>query len=200
MSRRRLLTVLGAVAVVVVVIVGLTQSRSDNPAPAKPDSFDLAAAQRALAGAPAPLAALHSESNRLIAGTQSGYDAQIAKLKGHPIVVNKWASWCPPCRGEFPVLQQASTSFGKRVAFIGLDSSDNDGDATRFLSHFPVPYPSLVDRNSRIAQKLEIGRTYPTTLYYDAQGKVSYIHQGPYTTDAAFARDIQRYALGQKAS
>jgi cytochrome c biogenesis protein CcmG, thiol:disulfide interchange protein DsbE len=193
---RRLLYVLGAVAVVVVVIVGLSQTKTDN-SPPQPDRFDLAAAKRALAGAPAPLAALHDRSNELIATTQGRYDAQIARLKGHPIVVNKWASWCGPCRGEFPVLQATSTKFGKQVAFLGLDASDNDGDAGTFLSHFPVPYPSLVDRNSRVAQKLGIGRSFPTTLYYDASGKVQYIHQGPYTTDAAFAADVRRYALGQ---
>jgi cytochrome c biogenesis protein CcmG/thiol:disulfide interchange protein DsbE len=193
---RRLLYVLGAVAVVVVVIVGLSQTKTDNSAP-EPDRFDLAAAQRSLAGAPAPLATLHGQANRLITTDQKSYDARIAALKGHPIVVNKWASWCPPCRGEFPVLQSTSTKFGRQVAFLGLDSNDNDGDASKFLSHFPVPYPSLVDRNSRVAQKLEIGRTFPTTLYYDAAGKVQYIHQGPYTTDAAFAADIRRYALGR---
>ncbi|HWI73187.1 MAG TPA: TlpA disulfide reductase family protein [Baekduia sp.] len=192
---RRLLFALGAVAVVLVVVVGLSQTKTDNSAP-EPDTFDLAAARRALAGAPAPLAALHAQANRLLPAGQKTYDARIAALKGHPIVVNKWASWCGPCRAEFPVLQSTSTKYGKRVAFLGLDASDNDGDANLFLSRFPVPYPSLVDRNSRVAQKLGIGRSFPTTVYYDAGGKVQYIHQGPYTTDAAFAADIQRYALG----
>ncbi|HWH92320.1 MAG TPA: TlpA disulfide reductase family protein [Baekduia sp.] len=196
MPRRRILFVLGAVVVVVLVVVGLSQSGADNGAP-EPDTFDLAAAQRTLAGAPAPLAALHAQSNQLIPATRADYDRRLAALKGHPIVVNKWASWCPPCRGEFPVLQATSTRFGKQVAFIGLDASDNDGDASAFLRHFPVPYPSLVDRSSRIAQALGIGRTFPTTIYYDARGKVQYIHQGPYTSDAAFATDIRRYALGQ---
>jgi thiol-disulfide isomerase/thioredoxin len=193
---RRLLYVIGAVAVVVVVVIGLSQTKTDN-SPPKPDAFDLSAAQRQLAGAPAPLAALHDDANKLIATGQKDYDQRIAALKGHPIVVNKWASWCGPCRGEFPVLQSTATRYGKQVAFLGLDASDNDGEATKFLSHFPVPYPSLVDRNSRVAQKLGIGRSFPTTIYYDAQGKVKYIHQGPYTTDAGFAADIQRYALGR---
>jgi thiol-disulfide isomerase/thioredoxin len=192
---RRLLLVLGAVAaLVVVLVIGLSQTKTDNSAP-EPDRFDLAAAQRSLAGAPAPLAALHGESNRLIAASQKTYDARIAALKGHPIVVNKWASWCGPCRAEFPILQSTSTRYGKQVAFLGLDASDNDDDANTFLSHFPVPYPSLVDRNSRVAQKLGIGRSFPTTIYYDAGGKVQYIHQGPYTSDARFAADVRRYAL-----
>jgi thiol-disulfide isomerase/thioredoxin len=196
MSRRRLLSVLGAVAVVVVVVIGLSQSKSDTSTP-KPDSFDLASAKRSLAGAPAPLAALHDRANTLVPADEQVYENEIKALAGHPIVVNKWASWCGPCRGEFPVLQSTSVKYGKRVGFVGLDASDNDGDASKFLRHFPVTYPSLVDRNSHIAQSLSIGRTFPTTMYYDARGKVQYIHQGPYTSDAKFAADIERYALGR---
>jgi cytochrome c biogenesis protein CcmG, thiol:disulfide interchange protein DsbE len=196
MSRRRLLTVLGAVAVIAVVVVGLAQSGGSTKAP-EPDRFDLAAAQRTLAGAPAPLAALHGQANELIPTSKEKFAAVLDGLKGHPVVVNKWASWCAPCRGEFPVLQSTSVKYGKRVAFVGLDSKDNDGDAKTFLGHFPVPYPSYVDRNARVAQDLEIGQFYPTTMFYDAAGKMQYIHQGPYTSDAAFAADIRRYALGQ---
>jgi cytochrome c biogenesis protein CcmG/thiol:disulfide interchange protein DsbE len=196
MSRTALLVIVGVVAVGAMVGIGLSQTKSNNSAP-KADSFDLAAARRALAGAPAPLAALHDRANALIPAGKQVYASEIKGLAGHPIVVNKWASWCGPCRGEFPVLQSASTKYGKRVAFVGLDASDNDDDASKFLRHFPVTYPSLVDRNSRIAQSLGIGRAFPTTIYYDAAGKVKYIHQGPYTSDAGFAADIERYALGR---
>jgi cytochrome c biogenesis protein CcmG/thiol:disulfide interchange protein DsbE len=196
MSRRRLLSVLGAVAVVAVVVIGLSQAKTDNSTP-KPDTFDLAAAKRSLAGAPAPLAALHNRANTLVPADKQVYAKEIKGLAGHPIVVNKWASWCGPCRGEFPILQAASVKYGKRVAFLGLDSTDNDGDASKFLRHFPATYPSLVDRNARIAQSLGIGREFPTTMYYDARGKVQYVHQGLYTSDAQFAADIERYALGR---
>jgi cytochrome c biogenesis protein CcmG, thiol:disulfide interchange protein DsbE len=194
MDRRRLLLIAGALAVVAIVVVGLTQTKGDNKAP-KENTFDLAAAQRALTGAPAPLAALHAKANTLVPDAEKRYDDQIAALKGHPIVVNKWAAWCGPCRAEFPVLQETSTKLGKQVAFVGLDANDNDEQATKFLSKFPVPYPSYVDRNARVAQKLGIGQSFPTTLYYDAKGKVAYFHQGPYTTAEAFEKDIRRYAM-----
>jgi cytochrome c biogenesis protein CcmG, thiol:disulfide interchange protein DsbE len=194
MDRRRLFWIVGALAVVAIVAVGLTQTKGDNKAP-EPNRFDLAAARRALAGAPAPLAALHAKANTLVPDAKKTYDDEIDALKGHPIVVNKWASWCGPCRAEFPVLQETSTKLGKQVAFVGLDSNDNDETARKFLKQFPVPYPSYVDRNARVAQKLGIGQNFPTTLYYDANGKVAYIHQGPYTTADAFEQDIRRYAM-----
>jgi cytochrome c biogenesis protein CcmG, thiol:disulfide interchange protein DsbE len=196
MDRRRLLMIAGALAVVAIVVVGLTQTKGDNKAP-KENAFDLAAAQRALAGAPAPLAALHAKANVLLPGDAGDVDARIKALKGHPIVVNKWAAWCGPCRYEFPFLQQAGVKYGKRIAFIGLDSGDEDAAAKQFLERFPVTYPSYVDRKTRIAQHLGIGQAYPTTMYYDAAGKMVYAHQGNYRDEQALVKDIKRYALGR---
>jgi cytochrome c biogenesis protein CcmG/thiol:disulfide interchange protein DsbE len=196
MSRRRLLIALGCVGVLAILVIGLAQSGGSTKAP-EPDRFDLAAAKAQLAGAPAPLAALYGQSSKLVPASKTSYAKLLAGLKGHPVVVNKWASWCAPCRGEFPVLQATSTKLGKQVAFVGLDSQDNDGDASKFLRHFPVPYPSLVDRNSRIAQDLGIAKFFPTTVFYDENGKRQYTHDGPYTSDDAFAADVKRYALGQ---
>jgi thiol-disulfide isomerase/thioredoxin len=198
MSRGLVLVLVGVVAVGAILAIGLSQTGTNNAAP-QPYKFDAVAAQRALAGAPAPLADLHRQANLLLPGSKSDLAARLAALKGHPVVVNKWASWCGPCRYEFPSLQRNSVRFGKQVAFLGLDSGDNDGDARAFLKKFPLTYPSYVDRNTRIAQSLEIGKNYPTTMYYDAAGKLQYVHQGLYSTPEALAADIQRYALGRPA-
>jgi thiol-disulfide isomerase/thioredoxin len=194
MSRTRLLVLVGAVAVGAALAIGLSQTNTNNSAP-EPNRFDLTSARRTLADAPAPLASLIAQSSELIPGDKDDVEARIKALKGHPIVVNKWASWCGPCRFEFPFLQQAGLKYGKRIAFIGLDSGDSDEAAAKFLKQFPVTYPSYVDRKTRIAQHLGIGQSYPTTMYYDAGGKMVYAHQGNYRDEAALLADIQRYAL-----
>jgi cytochrome c biogenesis protein CcmG, thiol:disulfide interchange protein DsbE len=196
--RRRLPWVLAAAAVVVAVVIGLSQTGTNNSAP-KASTVSAADQQRALAGAPAPLADIHGRANQLVAGSKADVNEQLAALKGHPVVINKWASWCGPCRFEFPFLQDAGVRYGKRVAFLGLNSGDNAGDARNFLAKFPVSYPSFEDPNERIATSLGAGAVYPTTIFIDAQGKRQFVHQGGYATRQKLEEDIDRYALGRGA-
>jgi thiol-disulfide isomerase/thioredoxin len=192
---RRILLLLGAVGVVAVVVIGLSQANTGGD----PGTSTLSAQeQRAkLAGAPAPLAALHRDAGRLLDGSTSEVQARLKSLRGHAVVVNKWASWCGPCRLEFPVFQRVGVKLGKQVAFVGLDGKDNVGDARRFLRDNPVPYPSYQDPDERLARKLKAGTYYPTTVFISADGKIAYTHQGGYVDDAKLEADIRRYALGR---
>jgi thiol-disulfide isomerase/thioredoxin len=154
---------------------------------------------KALAGSPAPLAALHRQANRLLPGGQDAYEARIAALRGYPAVVNVWASWCGPCRFEFPHFQQAAADYGKRVAFLGIDSQDSDGAASTFLKEAPVPYPSYTDPDQGLADALGASLGKPDTAFYDRQGKLVYLKQGPYSNEAELRADIERYALPRTA-
>ncbi|MCW3013809.1 MAG: TlpA family protein disulfide reductase [Solirubrobacterales bacterium] len=193
MRPRRLLTVIAAAAVLVALVaVGLSQAPSTDTSP-KATNFSLAQAGKALAGAPAPLAALHAQGARLLGGGNGAVTARLDALKGTPVVVNKWASWCGPCRAEFPLFQQASVKFGKQIAFVGLDSGDNHNDAVRFLKRFPVPYPSYEDPREHVAGALKASTAYPITIFFDATGKQVYMHQGGYPTQQKLDEDLQRY-------
>jgi thiol-disulfide isomerase/thioredoxin len=151
----------------------------------------------ALAGSPPPLAALHQQADQLLPGGLDAYQHRIDALKGYPAVVNIWASWCGPCRFEFPVLQQLSAAYGKRVAFLGVNSQDSDDAAKTFLGEEPVPYPSYTDPEQSIANAIGATVGLPDTAFYDRRGKLVYLKQGPYTDHAELRADVKRYALGE---
>lgn len=107
--------------------------------------------QQALAGAPAPLASLYDQANELLPGGLDAYNERIAGLKGHPAVVNIWGFRRGPCRAEFPVFQKVSAGMGKKVAFLGVNSEDNDDAAKTFLSpiiRFPTRATPIPTRRS----------------------------------------------------
>lgn len=161
---------------------------------AKVNAPSQAAAARALAGSPQPLAALHGQAGRLLAADAS-LQAEVHALRGYPVVINAWASWCPPCRAEFPLLASASARYGRRVAFLGNDTSDSAGDARAFLSKHPVSYPSFQASMNTLGSLAQI-ENLPTTIFINRVGRVVYVHLGSYDTETSLTQDIQRYALG----
>jgi thiol-disulfide isomerase/thioredoxin len=158
------------------------------------------AAQPAVAAAPAPkgeprqIAANLHDGNKVVDGSVTD---RIRRLKGVPIVVNQWASWCPNCKAEFGFFQQLSNRYARQVAFVGLDSQDQRGNAEAFLKQHPVNYPSVFDPSASQAAGLGAGQAWPTTLFFDRTGRRTYVHIGGYTTAATLDADIRRYALGR---
>ena len=176
----------GRLLVAVLAIAALAGCGADDPKSTPADPAQLK-------GAPPPIAALHAQANELLDGGVDAFKARLAELKGYPVVVNKWASWCPPCRAEFPFFQKQSARLAKKVAFIGVDSNDNDDNARRFLEEYPVPYPSYKDPSLKIADLLG-GIGFPTTAFYDSKGELAYVKQGGYGEEADLVEDIERYA------
>lgn len=151
---------------------------------------------KALAGSPPPLAAIHKQANDLLPGGQSAFEKRLAQLHGYPVVVNIWASWCGPCREEFPVLQQLSARYGKRVAFLGVNSEDSSAAAATFLREEPLSYPSYIDPHKGTLESLGGLGGFPDTAFYDKSGKLLYLKQGPYRSDSELEADVHRYAVG----
>jgi len=175
-------------ALVLLVLSGCGAQEADVKAPTP------AQARAELAGSPAALASLHGQAAQLLDGGLDAYRARLEALGGHPVVVNAWASWCPPCRTEMPYFARAAVRFGRRVAFLGIDAGDNDADARAFLRDHYVPYPSYVDPHDQIAHEVGVRAGLPTTVFYGRDGKIAYVHQGQYRDEAALTADVRRYA------
>lgn len=178
-----------AVLVLALAIAGCGSSQSGDYGGQHPDYG------KALAGSPAPLAALHRQANDLLPGGRDAYEGRIAALRGYPAVVNVWASWCGPCRFEFPRFQRAAAAYGRRVAFLGVDTQDSDDAASTFLEEAPVPYPSYTDPGKEIGDAVGATLGLPDTAFYDRHGELVYLKQGPYTDEAALRADIEHFAL-----
>ncbi|HEV2062591.1 MAG TPA: TlpA disulfide reductase family protein [Solirubrobacteraceae bacterium] len=189
----RALPFLGLAVLVAVVVIGLTQAEggTGDEGGSGPSLGEL---QRAVADAPPPLAALYREGNQVVPSSVEDFRRRMRSLRGHPVVVNVWGSWCGPCKLEFPHFQEAVRRKGDRVAFLGINLLDNTEKAEAFLQKRPVPYPSLEDGSGAITREAAPGaRGAPHTIFYGASGERVTIHQGQYKTLEELLADIERY-------
>ena len=142
---------------------------------------------------PPRLQELHRQAGQLI-GSESALAARLRGLRGYPVVLNVWASWCGPCRSEFPLLANASVTYGRRVAFLGADTEDQAANARSFLADHHVAYPSY-EASTEALSSLAAFEGVPTTMFFDREGKLVHVHSGQYEAQGTLDHDIESYAL-----
>jgi thiol-disulfide isomerase/thioredoxin len=189
LGRRLLLALLALVAAVAIAACGSdTEGGADggtaSPAPAAVTG-DL----------PKPLATNRAQASELIDGSTEALEAKLSDLRGHPIVVNQWGSWCPPCRAEFPFFAELADEHAKEVAFLGVDIHDDRDAAEQFLREFPVPYPSIFDPDAEAVASLDWAGFSPTTWFIDKQGEIVFVRNGAYPDEGTLNADIHNYLL-----
>lgn len=181
------------VAVLGLVISACGNDSSTDPGAEAPD-YSVAVAK-----APSKLKALYERGGKLVPGGLDAFSEQLADLEGYPVVVNNWASWCGPCRTEWPWLQRAAAEHLDEVAFMGVATDDENDAIDTFLTNYPVPYPTFADPDKELADVTGFASVggLPNTLFYDADGELVFTHQGVYPDEAALEADISKYALGE---
>jgi cytochrome oxidase Cu insertion factor (SCO1/SenC/PrrC family)/thiol-disulfide isomerase/thioredoxin len=158
-----------------------------------PKAASGAAAEQELAGSPPPLAALHQQAGQVLAG-EPALAARVRALRGYPVVINAWASWCGPCRSELGLFASASARYGRQVAFLGADTNDSPTDARAFQAQHPVSYPSYQATTANLSGLAAI-EDLPTTIFVSTAGKLVYVHTGQYDSQGTLDQDIESYAL-----
>ncbi len=119
----------------------------------------------------------------------------VNELRGYPVVLNFWASWCIPCKEEAPLFAEAARRYRGKVMLLGIDVQDLDSDAHRFLRRYHVNYVSLKDKGSSTFDAYGLTGV-PETYYLDRGGRVLFHSLGPVTK-----RDLRQaiVALAQSA-
>ncbi len=133
----------------------------------------LASATRANSDATAPSGASSEQTYNLsqpLLGTSSLFD--VSTLQGRPIVINFWASWCPPCNAEAPTLAAAYDKWSaKGVAFVGVDSTDTAAAGEAFIQKYGWKYPVVEDSSGDM--QIDWGvEGLPTTFFIDPTGNI----------------------------
>jgi thiol-disulfide isomerase/thioredoxin len=107
----------------------------------------------------------------------AGPRVTLSGLRGRPMVVNVWASWCPPCAKEMPLLVAARKAAGDRVAFLGIDIQNTREQGVAWATDASMNFPSVLDEDGEVKAPLRLLGP-PVTYFVRADGRIAHVHTG----------------------
>ena len=130
---------------------------------------------------------------------RAGGEVSLSSLKGQVVMINFWASWCGPCRQEFPALDQIYSKY-KPMGFqmVGINVESEKTDAEHFLGKTPVSFPILFDPENKVSGSYGVN-AMPTTFLVDRQGKLRWQHRAYKPGDEAKYIEQIRAMLREKS-
>ncbi|MGH2531451.1 MAG: TlpA family protein disulfide reductase [Thermomicrobiales bacterium] len=112
--------------------------------------------------------------------TIDGEVVRLSDLRGTPIFLNFWATWCFSCVTEMPAMQRLADEYGDQLLIVGVNVGEEAGDARTFAGNFDIRYTLLLDAEMDVTRAYEV-RAMPTSLFIDADGVVQSVHFGVLT-------------------
>lgn len=110
-------------------------------------------------------------------GSVERFEETLETMRGKPVVVNYWATWCAPCKEEMPRLVAAARTYRGKVRFLGVDVQDDRAAARRFADTYKMPFTSLADPQRAIVRDQKI-LGLPVTQFFRADGELAFVHSG----------------------
>jgi len=145
--------------------------------------FLLAGAATALEAQPAKVG---KRAPKIDLPTLTGGRVELSKMRGHPVVVSFWGTWCPPCRDEFPELIRIQAKHAAAGLYVigvnGRDQERSTKDVRRFVDLFPVSFTIALDMRGSVRRAYRI-EAQPTTVFIDSSGFVRQVHTGRITPE-----------------
>ena len=109
--------------------------------------------------------------------TVDGETVQLSALRGKPVVLNFWATWCGPCQREMPSLQMASQRFEGQVEFLGIDQGEPLEVVSEYLDTYRISFTVPLDTDQAVGDRYQV-RGMPTTFFVDADGVIQHLWVG----------------------
>lgn len=104
-------------------------------------------------------------------------------FRGKYVLLNFWASWCPPCKAETPDLQALSTANGGKLVVLGVNQQETRGTAKGFADEFQVTYPLALDSDGDVSQAYRVGHGLPVSFLIDPDGVITRVYPGQLSKD-----------------
>jgi len=150
----------------------------------------LPAGSDAGAGSLPPAPAIGHPAPDFTVADTTGNTFKLSDLRGTPVVLNFWATWCPPCKAELPELQAGSERLAGQVAIVGLNQGEAAGLVQTFAEQNGLTFPIPLDESMDVSRAYGV-RSLPTTFFIDRSGVIRYMQIGP-LTEATLAQHLRQ--------
>jgi thiol-disulfide isomerase/thioredoxin len=126
--------------------------------------------------------------------TPEGETIVLSDLRGKPVLLNFWATWCGPCRFEMPELQELHERIGDQVQVIAVDLDESADDVTEYFEDLGLTFPSVIDEGQDVANKYALFGL-PSTFILDENGVVAVIKVGPFANQDDLNKNLEKVGL-----